>query len=134
LRHRGPSRKDAWDIDRTASKAIDDMASAPGTASSAQGPIDGVDPLSCEVGSARRLMADIVSEPFPADGIVFRTPCGETYTAERMRREILEGSGEGRAYATSMLRVCRDLLMRQARRGSDAKAKPGQADAPSPGA
>jgi len=79
----------------------------------------GVSPSLPEESVARSLDRDVfaglLAEILPADTIVWRTTSG-VYTASDLRREIAEGSEIGRQYASDLLRIARDFLMRKARR------------------
>lgn len=66
----------------------------------------------------RDVIANLVEEVAPPGMPVYRAADGSTYTAERMTREIREGSHLGRQYASDLLRVSRDMLSRQARRAA----------------
>ncbi len=77
-------------------------------------PVTPEEMLSPEPGSALRVMADLVAESYPADKPIYTTANGDRYTGEEMRAHILAGSEIGKHYASSILRVTRDLLTRQA--------------------
>jgi hypothetical protein len=62
------------------------------------------------------VLASLVREYYPPDLPIYRALDGSTYTGRDMVREIVEGSEIGRKYASDLLRVCRDLLARQAQK------------------
>lgn len=62
--------------------------------------------------AARTFMSKLVEE-YPAEGVIHRTMSG-SYTGREMASLISSGHPIGTEYATAMLRVCRDLLTRQA--------------------
>lgn len=79
----------------------------------------GVSPALPEESVARSLDRDVfaglLAEVLPADTVVWRTSSG-VYTAAELRRQIEEGSEVGRQYASDLLRIARDFLMRKANR------------------
>lgn len=62
------------------------------------------------------VMAKLVTEAYPTDKVVFRTMNGDEYTGVTMSAMIRAGTDVGKEYASSILRVCRDYLSRQAQR------------------
>ena len=65
---------------------------------------------------SRDAISAIIRE-LPADVTAWRTVDGKSITADNLAREILEGSDLGKQYATELLRVARDLIVRKATRG-----------------
>lgn len=64
----------------------------------------------------KALLSNLVLEYFPQEQPIFRTLDGAVYTGYRMSQEIAAGSEIGRKYSSDLLRVCRDLLARQAQK------------------
>lgn len=62
----------------------------------------------------REAVARLLRE-LPPDTVAWRTTSG-SYTAEALAAEVESGTDVGRQYAADIVRVCRDLLGRQARR------------------
>jgi len=70
-------------------------------------------------GVARHFSRDIIAglvREVPADTVVWRTLSGDEYTADELRRLIEEGDEVGRQYASDLLRISRDFLLRKANR------------------
>ncbi len=63
----------------------------------------------------RDVFASLLAEVLPADTVVWRTSTG-VYTAAELRKQIEEGTEIGRQYASDLLRISRDFLMRKAQR------------------
>jgi hypothetical protein len=62
------------------------------------------------------LLSNLVLEYFPRDMPIYKTLDGSVYTGYQMSQEISAGSEIGRKYSSDLLRVCRDLLARQAQK------------------
>ena len=62
----------------------------------------------------KAILSNLVLEYYPADRPIYRALDGSVYTGQDMAREIQEGTEVGRKYSSDLLRVCRDLLARQA--------------------
>lgn len=69
---------------------------------------------------SRDALANLIAELVPSDVVAWRTTDGATYTAEQIRRHIEEGTEIGRAYASDLLRISRDLLRRMAKQKTSA--------------
>jgi hypothetical protein len=64
--------------------------------------------------SAAQLFINLLSE-FPPDKVIFRPlDHSQGYSGQQMIEELANGSLIAQEYASSLLRVCRDLLARQA--------------------
>jgi hypothetical protein len=61
------------------------------------------------------LMRDLLAE----DAIAWRTLGGETYTADKLAREIEQGTPVGREYAVDLVSMMINMLARSARRKSE---------------
>lgn len=64
----------------------------------------------------REVLANLIEEVAPTNSVIYRTIDGSTVSAGDMMREVDAGSELGRQYASDLLRVSRDFLIRQARR------------------
>ena len=64
----------------------------------------------------RDIIRSLISEIYPSSMSIFKASSGDTISAEQMMHEIASGSALGGEYATTMLRVARDFLARQAKR------------------
>jgi|GEM_PF-1280199 hypothetical protein len=64
----------------------------------------------------REVLANLIAEVAPASSVIYRTMDGSAISAGDMIREVDAGSELGRQYASDLLRVSRDFLIRQARR------------------
>ena len=65
---------------------------------------------------SRSLLSNLVLEYYPPELPVYRSLDGSIYTGRDMARQIEEGTEVGRKYSSDLLRVCRDLLARQAQK------------------
>ena len=61
----------------------------------------------------RQLFANLVSEVYPADRIIFRTLEGDEFTAKQMLEHVREGDQVGTQYFGDILRIARDMLIHQ---------------------
>lgn len=66
---------------------------------------------------SRDIFAGLISEVVPSDTIIWRTANGDLFTAAELRQHIEEGTEIGRQYSSDVLRVARDFLKSQAKRG-----------------
>lgn len=62
----------------------------------------------------KALLSNLVQEYYPLSHVLYKALDGSTYTGLQMAEEIRVGSEIGRKYTSDLLRVCRDLLARQA--------------------
>jgi len=62
----------------------------------------------------RSAIASLLAEVIPSETIVWR--CGDTYTAAQLRQQVEDESPIGQQYASDLLRVSRDFLLRMANR------------------
>jgi hypothetical protein len=60
------------------------------------------------------ILANVILEYYPPEQPIYRTLDGSIYTGQEMAREVQAGTEIGRKYSSDLLRVCRDLLARQA--------------------
>jgi len=60
------------------------------------------------------LLSNLLTEYYPPEAPIYRTLEGSTLSGKEMAREIVISSGLGRQYSSDLLRVCRDILARQA--------------------
>jgi hypothetical protein len=67
------------------------------------------------------VLANLVLEYYPPELPLYRALDGSIYTGRDMAREIGEGTSIGRKYSSDLLRVCRDLLARQAQKSRTAR-------------
>ena len=64
----------------------------------------------------REIISSLVGEVVSSSEVIFRSSDGNIVTAGRMIQELNSGTTLGREYATAMLRIVRDILMRQAKK------------------
>lgn len=64
-----------------------------------------------------RLLGSLVRETNKSDSVIYRTLDGQQVTAAELANAIAEGSSLAKEYASDLLRVARDQLAREARRG-----------------
>ncbi len=72
-------------------------------------------------GVARNFSRDIIAglvREIPSKTVVWRTSSGDEYTADKLRRLVEEGDEVGRQYASDLLRISRDFLLRKANRST----------------
>jgi len=67
-------------------------------------------------GSVSRDAISTIVRELPGDSIVWKTVDGTAMTAERLATEVIEGTEIGKQYATELLRVARDLIVRRSSR------------------
>jgi hypothetical protein len=71
-------------------------------------------PRQLDVELPRELLSNLVLEYYPPQKPLYKSLDGSVLTGCAMAEEIARGSEIGRKYASDLLRVCRDLLARQA--------------------
>jgi hypothetical protein len=62
------------------------------------------------------IISNLILEYYPPDQPIYRALDGSTLTGQEMAREVQAGTDLGLKYSSDILRVCRDLLARQAQR------------------
>ncbi|QXE92549.1 DUF4276 family protein [Geomonas subterranea] len=65
----------------------------------------------------RDLFCNLLDEVAPPDAIIYKTLDGKQITANEMVRNVREGTELGYQYSSDLLRVARDFIAREARRG-----------------
>jgi hypothetical protein len=66
------------------------------------------------------IITNLILEYYPPDQQIYRALDGSILTGQEMAREVQAGTELGRKYSIDILRVCRDLLARQAQRTAPA--------------
>lgn len=65
------------------------------------------------------VLSNLVQDYYPSKSVIYRTMEGGNFTGRQMAEEILKGTSIGRQYSSDLLRICRDLLARQAQKYED---------------
>jgi hypothetical protein len=66
------------------------------------------------------IISNLILEYYPPDQPIYRALDGSVLTGQEMATEVQAGTEIGRKYSSDILRVCRDLLARQAQKAAHA--------------